>query len=397
MINARADGTLASAIRTLATVIAGAYLALWGCCASSECATGADCASGYCLGYEAGFQAGTCCNTACTGPCESCGGGTCLPTKGVGLCASDGTVCGGTCDGVHTECNYPGSAVQCRAPSCDPTTSTATLAAVCNGSGSCPAVEQQACAPATCGATQCQGCTGPGTCAANQHCAGGVCVANLPVAAACGSSAECASGFCVDGVCCGSACTAQCEACNVTGHEGACVPVMGSPVGGRPRCVGYEGTTCGGSCNGTDSDACSYPAAGTECPNDQVCAGGGQSCACLTGVTDVCDGEGRCWAPPAIRCMNCGDGGTAPEAGPDAGPRPGTEAGAGPEPQAEGGATSEPAPEAGPDTGFIAGGGCNCRAAPGGPGDGSWLAGLAATAFVLRGSRRRRLRGRRRA
>jgi len=109
---------------------------------------------------------------------------------------------------------------------------------------------------------------------------------------ACAAQTECASGFCVDGSCCDRACGAQCEACDVAGHEGTCLPVVGDSHGARVRCPAF-GSTCGGACNGAAAAACAFPSAITTCENQ---------CADAKLAVSTCDGKGACIADRAQPC-----------------------------------------------------------------------------------------------
>jgi outer membrane protein OmpA-like peptidoglycan-associated protein len=141
-----------------------------GCGASTECASGA-CADG------------VCCNTACDGQCEACdetgSEGTCTAVTGAPrgerpACDSDGSVCGGVCDGTgRAACTYPSAAVQCGTPGCSE--GVATVSATCNGAGSC-LVQTQQCELYTCGENACRtGCTSDAECSADGICLGGEC------------------------------------------------------------------------------------------------------------------------------------------------------------------------------------------------------------------------------
>src|SRR5207244_3389602 len=109
-----------------------------------SCGGGVQCASGFCVD-------GVCCNTACDGQCQACdvqgSAGQCTAATGAPhgarqACASDGTGCGGACDGANSaSCTYPVSA--CRGASCS--AGVATLAAACDGAGHCPGVQTQTC------------------------------------------------------------------------------------------------------------------------------------------------------------------------------------------------------------------------------------------------------------
>ncbi len=101
----------------------------------------------------------------------------------------------------------------------------------------------------------------------------------------CQQAGECESGYCVDGLCCDSTCQGQCEACNEPGAEGTCVSVQGAPHGDRPACVGIF--PCGGVCDGSHRQSCSYPGPEVLCAESR----------CENGVeakTGFCNGTGAC-------------------------------------------------------------------------------------------------------
>jgi hypothetical protein len=108
------------------------------------------------------------------------------------------------------------------------------------------------------------------------------CSTELLAGVACGDDIACRSGFCVDGVCCNARCDGQCEACGEPSTLGACTAVTGAPRGARPTCFG-GGTTCGGSCGGTDRASCTLPGSGVSCDDGSACS-----------ISDVCDGAGGC-------------------------------------------------------------------------------------------------------
>lgn len=296
-------------MQACAPFVCGATACDTSCSSDGECANGFYCSSGSCLAQHGGGGTcsrdaecsgnhcvdGICCDTACTGECEACDVpnalGICSPVTGAPhgqrtACDSDGTQCGGACDGVQRSgCTYPTSAVSCRGASC--AAGTATLAASCDGQGHCPALQTQPCGNYVCGANACNGdCTQDADCASGSWCSGGVCTPKSLPGGSCGADSQCASGFCTDGVCCDSACDGQCEACDLTGSKGTCTAVTGAPHDGRPECLTDE-SVCGGSCNGTRRDACSYPGAGTQC----------RASSCAAGVATLfaaCDGQGSC-------------------------------------------------------------------------------------------------------
>jgi hypothetical protein len=202
-----------------------------------RCASSADCTSGFCVD-------GVCCDTACTGQCEACdvagSEGTCNPVPAAQAphgartpCVSDGSTCGGSCDGsTRAQCAYPTDV--CRPGSCD-ASGIATAEASCLD-GACPPVVQRDCTGYGCdaSATQCAGpcATDPAACPAGEYCSAGLCVPTQTAGIPCGSAAECGTGNCVDGVCCDTACTDQCAACNVSGSVGTCTAAGGAPDGG---------------------------------------------------------------------------------------------------------------------------------------------------------------------
>src|SRR5262249_50576959 len=249
---------------------------------------------------------GVCCDSACTGQCEACDlaghVGVCSPATGAPhgartACETDGTACGGACNGARRDaCTFPASAVTCRAPSC--VDGGATLAGQCLGDGHCAAKQEQKCAPSTCGATACRGdCHGDGDCDASAFCSGNVCTPKLADGATCGGDAQCASSHCVDGVCCDTGCTDQCAACNVAGHVGTCSASAGAPRGGRAACAGSG--ACAGQCDGVHASACALPGAATECAAASCHAGA------ATGAAR-CDGHGTCATVPSTSCAPYG-------------------------------------------------------------------------------------------
>ncbi|MCY1082821.1 OmpA family protein [Archangium lansingense] len=111
----------------------------------------------------------------------------------------------------------------------------------------------------------------------------------------CTTDSDCSTGFCTDGVCCDTSCDGQCEACNTTGSVGTCGAVTGAPRGDRPAC-GSDGSECGGVCDGTTRDTCSFPEASVQC--------GSASCSEGVAVTGgACNGAGAC----TLQTQSCGD------------------------------------------------------------------------------------------
>jgi MYXO-CTERM domain-containing protein len=258
------------------------------------CSAANQCKSGYCVDS-------VCCNSPCSGQCQACNEpnklGTCsavtgAPKGGRPACATDGTACGGTCNGVLTAtCAYP--SVQCRAPACS--NDVATLAASCDGMGACPPMQTQACVPFKCSGTNCGGnCVLDSDCSGGSFCAAGVCLGKLPLGFGCGEDSHCLSGYCVDGVCCGGGCVGQCEACDNPGQQGTCLPVIGAPHGARPQCTN-DGSVCSGTCNGSLTTGCAYPGAQSQC----------RAPACTNNVATIaayCAGNGMC---PAMQTQVC--------------------------------------------------------------------------------------------
>jgi hypothetical protein len=208
--------------------------------AGRACASGSDCASGFCTD-------GVCCNEACGAQCEACdiagAVGKCSPTSGAphgsrAPCAGapPGNVCGAlACNGVVTAAcvGFVGSETVCKAASC--VDGKATLVTSCAGNGVCPEPVTMACAPFACGGETCaKSCSSDADCATMFHCvaASGTCVAN--------AAASC------DGM-----------------HT------VTSPDGHMTDCAPYtcEGTSCKTSCQSVVD--CVYPA---ECTGEGKCA-----------------------------------------------------------------------------------------------------------------------------
>jgi hypothetical protein len=136
----------------------------------SPCSTASQCESGFCA------PEGLCCNNACTESCEYCSvTGTCTPVAanqptrpGHTACVTDGTNCGGYCDGTDPTCTY--STVQCVAPSCGClgiNMPCSANAAVNCANGMCPSRVDESCNGFDCNAdaTACETtCTGSGGC-----------------------------------------------------------------------------------------------------------------------------------------------------------------------------------------------------------------------------------------
>jgi MYXO-CTERM domain-containing protein len=224
----------------------------------SPCTLKNQCLSGFCVD-------GVCCSTACTEQCGSCSltgkAGTCsgvtgAPVGGRAVCATDGTVCGGACDGsTITACAYP--TTSCRTADC--TAGVATAAASCDGKGACPLATTTVCAPYACSGTGCgTTCTTDADCATGNWCQTGKCVPKSIVGASCGTAAECTSGNCIDFVCCDKPCSGSCEACDVAGRIGTCSTISGAPHGTR-TCPADPTTGCPETCDGTSPSCATAP------------------------------------------------------------------------------------------------------------------------------------------
>jgi MYXO-CTERM domain-containing protein len=265
--------------------------------AGTSCNISSECASGVCVD-------GVCCTRPCTGQCEACNGmgteGTCTPITGAPrgsrqTCATDGTLCGGSCDGVTADrCTYKAAETACRVGSCK--NGLADLPAFCQGNGRCAPRQQQSCDPSTCDApgVACIGkCKVDTNCAQNEFCAAGICVAKLANGATCGAPSQCSTGQCVDGLCCDDACDGRCESCDQVDHLGTCVAVSGAPRDGRPSCIGFG--ACGGFCDGTSNEQCGLPGQSTMC-GTAFCANGAAATA------PFCNGAASCIIPTPASC-----------------------------------------------------------------------------------------------
>lgn len=169
------------------------------------CDNATECASGVCAD-------GVCCDVACGGQCESCATasskGTCVPTTTPRTpCTTDGTVCGGACDGTAAHrkaCVYPGSQTSCGpAAQCNSASNQASTAVVCSGAGACNPATTTSCAPYRCRTDGVSACAT--SCPSGQGVCGGACVDILSSDSHCGgactacqgSTPKCAAGACV--------------------------------------------------------------------------------------------------------------------------------------------------------------------------------------------------------
>ena len=170
----------------------------------------------------------------------------------------------------------------------------AVLAADCAGSGSCPAEQTINCAPNSCAGNICGGgCVDDDDCGQGYFCAAGMCLLQFEAGHTCATDNQCLSDFCIDGVCCDAVCSGQCEACNVSGFEGICSALSGSPRGGRAACLGTG--VCQGTCDGSARDMCTFPGSETVCVQ-AACSNGVQTNAA------VCDAAGSCAQAGTVSC-----------------------------------------------------------------------------------------------
>jgi hypothetical protein len=110
----------------------------------------------------------------------------------------------------------------------------------------------------------------------------------------CSADSTCGTGHCVDGVCCETACTSQCQACDVPGNAGICSTISGSPHQSHAPCAS-SGPGCGGTCDGSHPDVCTYPPGGTPCAS--TCSGDEET-------DSTCDGKGACVPGSPATCRN---------------------------------------------------------------------------------------------
>jgi hypothetical protein len=193
-------------------------------------ADGSNCAEGlFCVD-------GTCCTSACAGQCEACGlpesDGDCVPVQGepVGskpACDTDGSSCGGSCDGVTTgTCTYPtsdcspnicsqGQEVKgtCAAGACT-TEDVPCFPFVCNGGGTgCTASCDDA---GDCGDGAI--CSAEGTCLAVQN---ALCDLDHTIVNPDGSTKDCTPYLCSAST---NDCLASCQSLDDCVAPSICVP-----------------------------------------------------------------------------------------------------------------------------------------------------------------------------
>ncbi|WP_095983305.1 choice-of-anchor A family protein [Melittangium boletus] len=208
--------------------------------AGGACSSANDCLSRSCVD-------GVCCNTTCTEQCMACNLpgliGTCSPVTGAPVggrpaCASDGSVCGGNCNGTSASCSYPAASTVCRQASCSG--SVETHAAFCDGSGSCPGATIVTCAPFVCGANAClTQCTTFADCSTGNYCsAQGQCLDDVERPVLLLPAPLVLEGTSPAGAVAHFAATA-------TDAVAGAVPVTCSPVSGSMFALGTTLVTCG--------------------------------------------------------------------------------------------------------------------------------------------------------
>ena len=154
-----------------------------GACKSKRgraCMADTECATGFCTD-------GVCCDRACKGACEACDGaaaGICETVAGkphgARTCATDGSTCGGACDGRQpTICAFPGVQTGCGTSCAD----GVRTAGACDGKGTCASQAARPC-PGNYACADANSCRF--TCATNAECAHGYGCTNarcIPIAA----------------------------------------------------------------------------------------------------------------------------------------------------------------------------------------------------------------------
>ncbi len=206
------------------------------CAADTDCATGAWCDSGACVGQKTSGSAcsgsnqcasgycvdGVCCESACDGQCEACdvfgATGTCTPivgaphgTRGACAAASPGEPCSARrCDGTdRTSCaGLADSSTICAPASC--AGGVGTLQAACDGNGACLTAQSVACGAYACGATACKtACTGDEDCSSTTRCdtlshectSGATCKGAATAVDPAGNEQDCSPYACASGRC----------------------------------------------------------------------------------------------------------------------------------------------------------------------------------------------------
>ena len=275
---------------------------------ATPCDRTSQCDNSFCAADEK-----VCCDSLCDGACVAC-------TAAKKASGPDG-VCGPVIDDTDPdgECpidpGFPNSCGPdglCQGGACRPfaknTVACGTVTCVnasevqgnlCTGVGTtCVQALPTDCYPFICEVDHCrQSCTAATHCQDGAFCnVQGVCQDEKANGDSCEDDIQCTNGHCVDGVCCNEVCGQQCEACNVTGSEGTCSPMVGAPEGDREPCD-TGNAACGGVCNGTDRSYCEYPGASTDC---------GGTCNNAVFVPSTCNGAGECVVQDPVPCSPYG-------------------------------------------------------------------------------------------
>ena len=184
-------------------------------------------------------------------------------------CTSDGSACGGTCDGSTRDgCSYPVGDV-CRGGSCDVSASgaVAVVEATCQGNGRCPAAQSQSCGQYDCTADgeQCNGdCADDAdACAACEYCSPGVCAESSRTArpALAKGSARAVSASTAFAAAPSATAGARLVMSRATRHLHA-----GQRLDPRRARACHGGGPCGATCDGRTRDSCGFPTAGAADP-----------------------------------------------------------------------------------------------------------------------------------
>jgi hypothetical protein len=295
-----------------ATACAGsmACLATGTGCKTGACTSNSDCASGnYCLsggtcgrkqqGDTCGAPAecsnglycvdGVCCNAACTELCKACNlassKGTCTrltsgqPVHG-NACSTDGSACGGSCNGSSdTACYYPPAGQSCGAAASCSSDLTTLNASACTGDGSCGPANQSC-------STAGKYCDSTTTSCATKKTSGSC---TLPI--------QCSTGSCCSGNCVSLGTDTNCSACG-----DACFSPKTCQGGACSCSTGY--TTCGSTCCSNSTQYCTGVTCNSKKTNGNSCAGGdGSWCTSGNCVDNTCCASTSCGPD-----QNCGGG-----------------------------------------------------------------------------------------
>lgn len=221
------------------------------------CNLSKDCVSGVCSADHACVE----CNGA-----VDCDSGICMTSKCVAANCMDGVKNGDETDkDCGGSCGMCDDGKTCQKPS------------DCTG-GACTAANQ-CCTPTTCAALGLTCGSAPDGCGGMLDCndgvkngtetdvdCGGAACAKCPQGKHCGATSDCTTSPCVDGVCCASTCTQTCYACNVTGKEGTCSPLL---MGAADPSAG-----CSKPTNACDGSGNCRLGTGQSCMMNASCASG---------------------------------------------------------------------------------------------------------------------------